>query len=313
MNNNNNNNIENSPENNNVKNNTTKNLGNAVGKHMNALNTKSESINTKLSNSNNSSLLNSSSSNNIDNDNNNDTSLEDETTKKVNLTGIAATANAIANADPELNNKPNNGNKPTNNKPKNNKPNNNKPKPNNNTKKVNNNIEIPLSNLTKKNNIDNETMNNTSETEELGKNDITSVESQTDPNLKTNQNSANRISLNRLCMNLLNHQIVMKLYHFQTELYGAHKASDAYISKYADTLDKFLEVAQGIYGKITLKKYSLSGTAHNDENIIKHINGMITYWRTKIDDVLAEYTDLINIRDELVADAEQLKYLLSFR
>ena len=114
-------------------------------------------------------------------------------------------------------------------------------------------------------------------------------------------------------MNLLNHQIVMKLYHFQTELYGAHKASDAYISKYADTLDKFLEVAQGIYGKITLKKYSLSGTAHNDENIIKHINGMITYWRTKIDDVLGEYTDLINIRDVLVADAEQLKYLLSFR
>ena len=313
MNNNNNNNIENSPENNNVKNNTTKNLGNAVGKHMNALNTKSESINTKLSNSNNSSLLNSSSSNNIDNDNNNDTSLEDETTKKVNLTGTAATANAIANAEPELDNKPNNGNKPTNNKPKNNKPNNNKPKPTNNTKKANNNIEIPLSNLTKKNNIDNETMNNTSETEELGKNDITSVESQTDPNLKTNQNSANRISLNRLCMNLLNHQIVMKLYHFQTELYGAHKASDAYISKYADTLDKFLEVAQGIYGKITLKKYSLSGTAHNDENIIKHINGMITYWRTKIDDVLGEYTDLINIRDELVADAEQLKYLLSFR
>ena len=295
---------ENKPENNNVKNNTTKNLGNAVGKHMNALNTKSESINTKLSNSNNSSLLNSSSSNNSDNDNDNDNSLEDETTKKVNLTGTAATANAIANADPELNNKPNN-NKP--------KPNNNKPKPTNNTKKAINNIEIPLSNLTKKNNIDDEPMNNTSETEELGKNDITSVESQTDPNLKTNQNSANRISLNRLCMNLLNHQIVMKLYHFQTELYGAHKASDGYISKYADTLDKFLEVAQGIYGKITLKKYSLSGTAHNDENIIKHINGMITYWRTKIDDVLAEYTDLINIRDELVADAEQLKYLLSFR
>ena len=36
-------------------------------------------------------------------------------------------------------------------------------------------------------------------------------------------------------------------------------------------------------------------------------------WRTKINDVLGEYTDLINIRDELVGDAEQLKYLLSFK
>ena len=132
-------------------------------------------------------------------------------------------------------------------------------------------------------------------------------------NEKNNSNTEKRISLNRLCMNLLNHQIVMKLYHFQTEEYGAHKASDAYIEKYANTLDKFLEVAQGIYGKITLKKYSLSGSSHTDENIFKHINGMITYWRTKINDVLDEYTDLINIRDELVADAEQLKYLLSFK
>ena len=132
-------------------------------------------------------------------------------------------------------------------------------------------------------------------------------------NVKNNMNTQKRISLNRLCMNLLNHQIVMKLFHFQTTQYGAHKASDAYIEKYANTLDKFLEVAQGIYGKVTLKKYSLAGSSHTDENIIKHINGMTTYWRTKIDDILDNYTDLINIRDELIADADQLKYLLTFK
>ena len=138
-------------------------------------------------------------------------------------------------------------------------------------------------------------------------------QNKTENNNKSNLNTEKIPSLNRLCMNLLNHQIVMKLYHFQTLEYGAHKASDAYIEKYANTLDKFLEIAQGIYGKITLKKYSLTGSSHTDENIIKHINGMISYWRTKIDDVLDEYTDLINIRDELVGDAEQLKYLLSFK
>jgi len=120
-------------------------------------------------------------------------------------------------------------------------------------------------------------------------------------------------SLNKVAMNLLNHQIVMKLFHFQTELYGAHKASDGYLEKFANTMDKFLEIAQGIYGRLTIKKFKLEGSSHTDDNIMKHIEGIIALLRTGIDDVLDNYTDLINVRDELVGDAEQLKYLLSFR
>jgi len=120
-------------------------------------------------------------------------------------------------------------------------------------------------------------------------------------------------SLNKLTMTLLNHQVVMKLFHFQTEQYGAHKASDSYGEKFASTMDKFLEIAQGIYGKITLKKFSLTGSSHTDENIVKHLEGIIILLRSKIDDILGEYTQLINIRDELVGDVEQLKYLLTFK
>ena len=292
-----NNNYNNNLNNNNVNTNnknkttTTKNLGNAVEKHMNALGNKSSntnSINTKLNNSSNNSLLNSNSNSGNNNLNEPEPESEPETElelnseqekenmKQVNLTGTAATANSVANSS--LKNMKTNIMK---------------------TKK--NNMNKSNNNLTLRNNLENE------------KNEVTEVESQLETNEKNNSSTEKRISLNRLCMNLLNHQIVMKLYHFQTQLFGAHKASDAYIEKYANTLDKFLEVAQGIYGKITLKKYSLSGSSHTDENIIKHINGMIIYWRTKINDVLDEYTDLINIRDELVADAEQLKYLLSFK
>ena len=114
-------------------------------------------------------------------------------------------------------------------------------------------------------------------------------------------------------MNLLNHQVVLKLFHFQTDTFGAHKASDSYIEKYAITMDKFLEVAQGIYGKVSLTKYSISGSSHTNENIIKHLNGMVMYFKTKIDDILSDYTDLISLRDELLSDIEQLKYLLTFK
>ena len=127
------------------------------------------------------------------------------------------------------------------------------------------------------------------------------------------KNKEKLVALNNLAMNLFNHQIILKLFHFQTVHYGAHKASDAYLEKFAGTMDKFLEIAQGIYGKITLKKYTIKGTAHTDANIIKHIDAIITLMRTKINDILAEYTDLINVRDEMVGDLEQLKYLLTFK
>lgn len=204
-----------------------------------------------------------------------------------------------------------------------NKINANKTKKNNNIKNKNNNnkaqnqiltMKAPETNQEEKPNTTNTNNNETNENNTTENNNATE-NTDLEPTAKKapSADKNQMINLNKLTMNLLNHQIVLKLFHFQTELYGAHKASDAYLEKFAQTMDKFLEIAQGIYGKITLKKYTLSGSSHSDENIIKHIDGMITLLREKIDDVLGEYTDLINIRDELVGDAEQLKYLLTFK
>ena len=113
-------------------------------------------------------------------------------------------------------------------------------------------------------------------------------------------------------MNLLNHQVVVKLFHFQTNTYGSHKASDSYLEKYANNMDRFLEVLQGVYGKITLKKYMISGISHSNENINNHLNGIIIYLEKKINDILGEHTEIINIRDELLSELEQFKYLLTF-
>ena len=232
---------------------------------------------------------------------------EEKNKKNVLLTGKASEDNAKATAAASLGKPNSNINNPNKNK-----------NTTKNTKKNmgNKNKNLGNESLTMKNisgTTGNASNTNTNTEEQPSASDVTTAESQIESEGTIKTNSEQRVSLNRLCMNLLNHQIVIKLFHFQTQLFGAHKASDAYIEKYANTLDKFLEVAQGIYGKITLKKYSLAGSSHSDDNIIKHINGMIMYWREKIDDILGNYTDLINIRDELVGDAEQLKYLLSFK
>jgi len=176
----------------------------------------------------------------------------------------------------------------------------------------NNPTKKPVSNTSPSNNSNNS--NNL--TKKKNNNPTRNITQKQSPNINvaTDDGDNNLMrNLNKVAMNLLNHQIVMKLFHFQTELYGAHKASDGYLEKFATTMDKFLEIAQGIYGRLTIKKFKLEGSSHNDENIIKHIEGIIMLLRTGIDDVLANYTDLINVRDELVGDAEQLKYLLSFK
>ena len=132
-------------------------------------------------------------------------------------------------------------------------------------------------------------------------------------NFNTNKNNKILSNLNKLAMNLLNHQVILKLFHFQTNAYGAHKASDEYLEKYAILMDKFLEVAQGIYGRITVKKYSLAGTSHTDSNIDNQLDGLVILLMERIDDILNNHTDLLNIRDELVSNIEQLKYLLTFK
>ena len=146
---------------------------------------------------------------------------------------------------------------------------------------------------------------------------ITNSELSTMPsnNANMNKNINNKIipNLNKLVMNLLNHQVILKLFHFQTNAYGAHKASDEYLEKYAILMDRFLEVAQGIYGRVTVKKYTLSGSSHTDTNIGTHLNGFVILLTNRIDDILNNHTDLLNIRDEIISNIEQLKYLLTFK
>ena len=64
--------------------------------------------------------------------------------------------------------------------------------------------------------------------------------------------------LNNYLEEFTKHQLEMKMYHFQTKSYGAHKASDAYLVKYMVNMDQFMEVGQGNYGQVTMNKVSIN-------------------------------------------------------
>ena len=107
------------------------------------------------------------------------------------------------------------------------------------------------------------------------------------------------------------HQIMMKLFHFQTKAYGGHKTSDSYLSKFLENMDKFMEVAQGIYGRVDLKHFDICGNVISDSSITHCLTSFGKYLESMTDRI--KCTDLLNIRDEMLGEVNQFKYLLTFK
>lgn len=119
------------------------------------------------------------------------------------------------------------------------------------------------------------------------------------------------LNLDSVLLRFFEHQIMIKLFHFQTKAYGAHKAADAYGAKFALNMDRFMEAAQGKLGRTGVTNWTLSDTAVNDENIGKRLRQFAKFL-VGLNGSLAGAKDLQTIRDEMLADVNQLRYLLTF-
>jgi hypothetical protein len=103
----------------------------------------------------------------------------------------------------------------------------------------------------------------------------------------------------------------IKLYHWQTRSFSEHKATDDLVTALDTNIDKFIEVYMGRYGRPYIKK-----TLPVKNLTVSGIRAFIT----KSDEWLASSlprmlkktdSDLLNIRDEILADLNQIKYLFT--
>ena len=117
----------------------------------------------------------------------------------------------------------------------------------------------------------------------------------------------------QLLQNFFEHQIKIKMLHFQTTKYGVHKTLDDYLSKFNSLFDKFMEVSQGVINRrLNNKNININVNMLSDNSIIEYIDNFI---KIVLNDMVENFTDnkgVIAIRDEMVAEAELLKYLLTF-
>ena len=108
----------------------------------------------------------------------------------------------------------------------------------------------------------------------------------------------------------------IKLYHWQTRVYARHIATDKMLKKLEKSIDSYIEIYIGKYGRpkvngknatITLQNLSEAGASRMIVAAVKYLQGPLTKTLNESD------TDLMNIRDEIVADLNQLLYLFTLK
>jgi hypothetical protein len=107
----------------------------------------------------------------------------------------------------------------------------------------------------------------------------------------------------------------VKLYHWETKNFARHKATDELVDKLDDNIDKFVEVYVGKYGRPSLNSRTsrIMIRNFNDREAPILLKQAIDWLTSKLPTLLnAKDTDLLNIRDEILADLNQTLYLFTF-
>jgi hypothetical protein len=106
----------------------------------------------------------------------------------------------------------------------------------------------------------------------------------------------------------------VKIYHWQTLSYPRHIATNDLLPKLDTNIDQFVEVYIGKYGrpKFTGRFASIKLVNYHDKDAPKFVRAAISWLSKELPKYLKkEDTDLLNIRDTILADLNQVSYLFT--
>jgi hypothetical protein len=112
---------------------------------------------------------------------------------------------------------------------------------------------------------------------------------------------------------ILNFQNEIRLHHWGTQSYAAHKALGKLYEGLDPILDSFAETYMGINGKQEIKEFKelqLNGPFKIGINSV--LDSFEDYLKNEIPkEIKPDQTALLNIRDEMLSLVQQTKYLLT--
>ena len=124
-------------------------------------------------------------------------------------------------------------------------------------------------------------------------------------------------------MNFVTNMLTMhnqfKVYHWQTQRkvgsFAQHNAFGTAYDDLTDHIDDFIEIYQGKRGAIIGKNGFTISLQNLDDNPVAFVDEFIQYLIQHVTESLdpAADTDLLNIRDEMLAILNQTKYRLNLK
>lgn len=112
--------------------------------------------------------------------------------------------------------------------------------------------------------------------------------------------------------------LMIKLFHWKTQSYATHKATDELYGKLNDNMDKFIEILLGktnsridLSSQLSVPLFDLKSVSELREKIMQFKAYLVNLSNYRFMKVMSN-TDLLNIRDEILGDMNQFLYLLTF-
>lgn len=104
----------------------------------------------------------------------------------------------------------------------------------------------------------------------------------------------------------------LRFFHWQTTSYARHQAYGGTYEALDGLIDNFVEVLMGKYGRVPALPMKIYNRNEKDATeFIEETIQFLLQMSGTLDD--KKDTDLLNIRDEMIAEFNKLKYLLTLK
>lgn len=108
----------------------------------------------------------------------------------------------------------------------------------------------------------------------------------------------------------------IKIYHWNTHSHPRHKATDQFIENIDKLTDRFVEVYIGRYGRDASMSHDwqMKLPGFDEKSVVKFLEEARSWLSNEIPKLVNKNdTDLLNIRDEILAEINQALYLFTLK
>ena len=118
--------------------------------------------------------------------------------------------------------------------------------------------------------------------------------------------------MHEIASRLVQIETQLRFFHWQTKSYARHQAYGGTYDAMDDLIDSFVEVLMGKYGRVPAISFEIVNSNTKDinsfiEETVQFLIGLSSMLNANTD------TDLLNIRDEMLAEFNKLKYLITLK